>query len=613
MGAGIPVQAQRLLDRMAHEASPYLSPSRKRHRLGTQWYHVLQRQLPAGTPAGIAAPEAPAPLPVAEEEMSARNYAIAFVRSPALREAFLAARPRAALWPHQEGGVQFILAREAAGGGGIIGDEMQTGKTFMLLATILRDLQQRVAAGEPRYGRPTLIVVPKMLVGVIRRQWQCHLSDNFERPLRLRVVCDGACAEVPAHALVRDTDVVLTTYATLQAATKAREAGRRRYGALLDVHWRRVFADEAHSFNNDRILKFRIMTALRADARWFISGTPLTNHIDEVHAVFAFIGASPALSASGGGGGVDSAEFRALRDRVLLRRTRRDVAEARGDAVPVRPYHDAVVMLDFGTVAEAREYDTLASAAAAAAHISPADRLRILTCLRQLCVAPPLAGALSSRREGEDTAYEDAVLLGTSCAAEAEQAPTVFTKEVQTLNLLRTVVEPAGEKLIVYACWRGALERLDTLLRRRDVLMGRAPGARHVFVHGNIKKQALRDAAFARFTNDPQVSCLLVTMGTGGVGLSLTAANHVVLLTPAWTPATEQQAVDRVMGFAQTRPVYVYRLVMRGTIEEAMLAIKEHKEQLGAVLPPGSAAAAQKREQQVYFFDYIIGRHQRHH
>ena len=83
-----------------------------------------------------------------------------------------------------------------------------------------------------------------------------------------------------------------------------------------------------------------------------------------------------------------------------------------------------------------------------------------------------------------------------------------------------------------------------------------------------------------RFQTDPECKLFLISLKAGGVGLNLTAADYVFILDPWWNPAVEAQAVDRVHRIGQTRPVFAYRLIARGTVEEKILDLQEGKREL---------------------------------
>jgi SNF2 family DNA or RNA helicase len=86
---------------------------------------------------------------------------------------------------------------------------------------------------------------------------------------------------------------------------------------------------------------------------------------------------------------------------------------------------------------------------------------------------------------------------------------------------------------------------------------------------------------------------LLLSLKAGGVGLNLTAADTVIHLDPWWNPAVEQQASDRAHRIGQQQPVFVYKLVVAGSIEERLLALQARKAALAdGVLGHDAAAAA---------------------
>ena len=87
-----------------------------------------------------------------------------------------------------------------------------------------------------------------------------------------------------------------------------------------------------------------------------------------------------------------------------------------------------------------------------------------------------------------------------------------------------------------------------------------------------------------RFQNDPDVTIFLISLKAGGTGLNLTKADYVFLLDPWWNPAVEAQAIDRAHRIGQTKKVFAYKFVSRDTIEEKIIKLQEHKQQLASDL-----------------------------
>jgi SNF2 family DNA or RNA helicase len=100
---------------------------------------------------------------------------------------------------------------------------------------------------------------------------------------------------------------------------------------------------------------------------------------------------------------------------------------------------------------------------------------------------------------------------------------------------------------------------------------------RYEYLDGKTQDRAAR---VERFQRDPECRLFLVSLKAGGLGLNLTAAEYVFLLDPWWNPAVEAQAIDRAHRIGQTRRVFAYRLVARGTVEEKVIELQGRKRAL---------------------------------
>jgi len=93
------------------------------------------------------------------------------------------------------------------------------------------------------------------------------------------------------------------------------------------------------------------------------------------------------------------------------------------------------------------------------------------------------------------------------------------------------------------------------------------------------------------------VGCFLISLKAGGTGLNLTAADYVVIADPWWNPAAEDQAMGRAHRIGQLRPVIVYRLVSKGTVEERIVDLHHEKRALAdSILAEGEATALPSTE-----------------
>jgi len=104
-----------------------------------------------------------------------------------------------------------------------------------------------------------------------------------------------------------------------------------------------------------------------------------------------------------------------------------------------------------------------------------------------------------------------------------------------------------------------------------------AGGIPYVYLDGRTRK---RQERVDTFQNDPDIPFFLISLKAGGVGLNLTAADYVIHIDPWWNPAVEMQATDRTHRIGQDKPVFVYKLITRDSVEEKIIQLQEKKKAL---------------------------------
>lgn len=587
------------------------SPRRGPARKGFGWYRCLkgdtqqaieqleritaERLSRAAVPSSTAHP--PRPARIIEKAM-------AYYDSPAVRRAFLSARSTTPLWVTQQAGVAFMAKHEQGNGvGAIIAEKMRKGKTLMIASYVLTELQERVRRGERRFGAPTLFVVPSQAVKTVVGQIYEHFGAAATCPLNVVVISSKHPLGDQVDAfqdLFGACDVIVTTYDTLVASyrrdKKAAPAAPR--ASLLSIQYHRVVADEAHVFCNQTNQYFTVMMSLVARFRWYVTGTPIRNSVNDLVAPLIFLrlpGPVPRVYDPG---------FKAFLHAVMLRSR---------DAHP-EEVDDQVVMLDFRSSSERRLYACIQHHTRDTLHQQPStetQKLALILRLRQVCAEPHLLhGTTDLDLESRVHLYpmrRTAAAYLKDCFAAQDLAPGnlryrlhdrrrsvmdkldergverlhrriipfVCTKARYVLDYLDTHVTPAGEKLVVFSSWAGYLALLGRVLTRRSKLRGDATTP-HIIVHGKVDG---REELFTRFREDPTKSVLLLTFGTGGVSLDLTCANHVITPDLWFNPYTEDQAIARLKGVRQTRPIHIRRLVVRDTIDEKILLLSKTKRQ----------------------------------
>jgi SNF2 family DNA or RNA helicase len=130
----------------------------------------------------------------------------------------------------------------------------------------------------------------------------------------------------------------------------------------------------------------------------------------------------------------------------------------------------------------------------------------------------------------------------------------------------------------------------DAAPESRGGFTDEAEGLAYTYLDGSTP--AARRAAIVEDFQKGSLPLFLISLKAGGSGLNLTAADNVIHLDPWWNPAVEDQASDRAHRIGQTKPVTIYRLVSRGTIEDGILALHRDKRALVEAALSGSGQAA---------------------
>ena len=440
------------------------------------------------------------------------------------------------LRPYQLEGLAWLQYLREQGLGGILADDMGLGKTAQALAHVLLEKE----AG--RLTRPALVVLPTSLLF----NWQAEAARMAPG---LRVLALHGPGRAQRYLQIGQHDLVLTTYPLLW----------RDVDALAAQPFHLLILDEAQMVKNAGSRSARALRRLQAPHLLCLTGTPLENHLGELWAQFdflmpGFLGDVRSFNARWRKpieehGETLRAQLLAQRVRpFILRRRKQDVATElppRTETIlrvqlqgKQRELYEAV-----RTAADKQVRRALERQGFDGAQIAILDAL---LKLRQVCCDPRL-------------------VKGTT--------KTAHTMERAKLELLADLLPPLvdeGRRVLVFSQFTEMLmlaaEQLDALALPYLTLTGQTP-------------PRARGAVVKRFQaqDDTSAPILLVSLKAGGVGLNLTAADTVIHLDPWWNPAVEEQATARAHRIGQGQPVFVYKLVVEGSIEERMLELQARK------------------------------------
>ncbi|MDD2741351.1 MAG: SNF2-related protein [Rhodocyclaceae bacterium] len=477
--------------------------------------------------------------------------AIERLRSAQAENPVLPKSLQAELRSYQEEGYQWAMRLAAAGMGGCLADDMGLGKTLQALAVMLK----RAAGG------PTLVIAPTSVCG----NWLAEAS-RFAPSLNVRIYSEASESE--RETLVTQAgpqDVLIVSYTLLQLA-------QERFAAH---QWHTLVADEAQAIKNAAAKRSQAVFDLPADFRLALSGTPVENRLTELWSIMRFV--NPGLLGT-------LARFNQRFATPIERNRDRDaqhvlkrlispfvMRRTKGQVLQDLPPRTELLLSVVPEAAEAAHYEALRriamqevselseSAAGPQAGQARFNILAQLTKLRRAACDPRLSSPEFGIAGAKVQAFAE---LATELTANGHKT-LVFSQFVDFLQILRAPLDAAG---ISY-----------------QYLDGATPAA----------ERSKRVAAFQAGEGD----LFLISLKAGGFGLNLTAADYVVITDPWWNPAAEDQAMGRAHRIGQLRPVTVYRLVSKGTIEERIVDLHHDKRALAdSILDDGDASALPSTE-----------------
>lgn len=450
---------------------------------------------------------------------------------------------RANLRPYQSLGAGWLEDRIERFGGALLADDMGLGKTIQTIALI-----------ESRYSKEgldkglVLVVATATLLG----NWRAEFG-RFAPGRRVKILHGGQRDK--ERESLQPGDVVLTSYGTLVRDL----AWHLRQEYLL------VVADEASLMRNPDTDHSRALAKLQAKGRVALTGTPVENGIRDLWSIFRFIQPGwlggreefreryEQVLGENGSSGMVIERLRLKTSPFMLRRTKEQVAPELPAKLLIDEYcdlsSDQVTVYRQLLIEGRKQCEDLREGGN-----SGAARMKMLTALlrlRQTCCDLSLLGndrlkllPLARRSVKIERLFE---LLDE--AMSGNHRVLVFSQfQKQLVEIERSITERGWTSL-----------RLDGQTRNRHELV-------------------------ERFQKPDGPPIFLISLKAGGYGLNLTAADTVIHFDPWWNPAAELQATDRAHRIGQTRPVTVYRLLTRGTVEEKVVRMQVRKSALAAAI-----------------------------
>ncbi|MCL2776140.1 MAG: DEAD/DEAH box helicase [Oscillospiraceae bacterium] len=465
------------------------------------------------------------------------NGVIDKLRSPAKIDDIAPPKDFAAsLRNYQQKGLNWLSFVTDLGFGALLADDMGLGKTVQVLALLscLRDKKIK-----------TLLVIPTSLL----QNWKIE-SAKFAPDLRIKIIhsVDLGVSGIKNFDVFgineNEADLFITTYGMLS-----------RLEDLQKIDWDLLVLDEAQAVKNPASGQSKAVKQLNAKKKIAMTGTPIENRLSDLWSIFDFLNKgmlgtkkefdafSKRLKDNAGG----YARLRETISPFILRRLKTDksVISDLPDKIENKSYttltKKQIVLYD-GLVKEIESALDVASGISRKGLI-----LASIMKFKQICNHP-------------------AQYLGQSAF------DSKLSGKFDKLSEICETIREKRERVLVFTQFREMTKPLADYL---EEIFGE-PG---LIIHGGTPAKK-RGELVEKFNGAEYIPFMVLSLKAGGVGLNLTAANHVIHFDRWWNPAVENQATDRAFRIGQSKNVMVYKFVTSGTIEEKIDSILEEKKKL---------------------------------
>ena len=468
---------------------------------------------------------------------------------------------------YQKEGFNWLTFLREYGLAGILADDMGLGKTIQALTLLL--YHHKGQGGKDR--KPSLVVAPTSVV----YNWLAE-AEKFTPQLTTGLFLGRDRTEL-LKQLKKDKgtkpDVIFTTYGII----------RRDYEALKEVQFDYLILDEAQNIKNPESVGAIASKSLKALHRVALSGTPVENRLKELWSIFDFLmpdflGTQRDFNETferpiEAGTTEAGQKLRKVVHPFVLRRLKSQVEKElpdRTDIINVVEMEEEQRSLYLDVLDECRQkvFGEIASRGIKRSQISV---LAALLRLRQVCCDPRLL----KNREGE-------------------VPPS--SKLTGLIDMIGEIVD-SGHKILIFSQFVEMLTLIRAELEREKYT--------YEYIDGQTPAKDRLDKV-NKFNADESIPIFLISLKAGGTGLNLTGADYVIHYDPWWNPAVENQATDRAHRIGQTRHVFNYKLITRGTVEEKILALQKKKKELADMIIGGDESVAKEltREDLEFLFSF---------
>ncbi len=435
----------------------------------------------------------------------------------------------AILRPYQQTGFAWLSYMQELGFGACLADDMGLGKTVQIIAFL-----ENIRVGK---GGKALLIIPASLIG----NWQKEI-EKFAPEMTVGVL-HGKESNIELDEK-KSPFLYITTYGMAVRLEKLRE-----------INWDVLILDEAQAIKNPGTKQTKTIKKINAKTRIAMTGTPIENKLSDLWSLFDFLDAGLLGNAK---------EFTDFTKKIAENNS--DYTKLRNIVSPFilrRLKTDKNVITDLPDKVEKKEYASLSK--------------------KQVVLYNKLVKEIQIKLQEADGIERKGLVLASIIKFKqicnhpdqylglGEYKSEHSGKFEQLKNICENIYEKR-ERVLVFTQFKemtGAIsDLLEKIFNRKGLIL-----------HGGtpIKK---RGEMVDYFNGEEYVPYMVLSLKAGGVGLNLTAANHVIHFDRWWNPAVENQATDRAFRIGQTKNVMVHKFVTEGTIEEKIDLMIEEKQKL---------------------------------
>ncbi|ODQ67091.1 hypothetical protein NADFUDRAFT_49534 [Nadsonia fulvescens var. elongata DSM 6958] len=463
------------------------------------------------------------------------------------------------LRPHQKEGVKFLYEcvmgmKSYSGRGALLADDMGLGKTLTTIALLWTLLRQSPYAGQKGVIQRAMIVCPVSLMSNWKKEFKKWLKNS-----QIGIfVCDTQ-SNIRDFVAGRVYQIMIVGYERLRTIQSELQDSK------IDI----VICDEGHRLKTTTNKSSQAILSLKTEKRIILSGTPIQNDLGEFYAMVDFLNPGllgipsvfrrefevpimksrqpHAMKSTIEKGKARSEELSRLTQPFIIRRTASHLEK-------YLPAKTETVLFCKPTPHQASVYHELVKSKAIRQFLGSndySDHLRAITLMKKVCNAPKLLWS------DVDSNGIDGLLDPTAFDILSPRSG----KTIVLSKFLRILNESTNEKVVIASGFTQTLDLLQDMLQSQNLnylrLDGSVPAAKRQQLVDDFNKKS-KDECFA----------FLLSVKSGGVGLNLVGASRLFLFDTDWNPSVDLQAMARVHRDGQIKPVFIYRLLTTGAMDE---------------------------------------------